>query len=691
MAENHHPPDKNKSFVKNGLCDDISLPSPRSPHSIMFSDTSSTDPLSSRSIDKESLDQSDELTSSHVRNVSQHIDRITDYLSTSDDKSNPPEVPDTVETFAKIIESRISKYNSGVSRSKSCKMTEEDSFFIEAVMRISKLTNAISEFPANSNTSQSLNRTSMVLQRAMAFLEEELRSLLEDSTPQDAAANNSNNNKFLKNSSFKTKNEQLADGSTLQEESDEYFSDDEYPGYSSEIVTKMKRIVSAMIAAGYEKECCQVYTISRRNAFYEQLKKLEYEKINMDDIWRMNWDSLEGEIKRWINVVRSCSGTLFPGEKRLVQFVFASRPALSRGIFTNLARLEVIRLLDFPGAVSMTKRAAEKLFKFLDMHEALRDLIPALTDSCSDDWEEEIKLEISAACDRIGKAAVNIFCDLENSIKSDVAKTPVPGGAVHPLTRYVMNYMKYACEYKETLEQIFEQYEKLEQSAAGGTTVTPKFSHNTTPESDGESPHNSDTEQTPFSKQLVKVMDLLDSNLEAKSRLYRDISLGYVFLMNNGRYILQKVKGSSEIHHVMGDNWCRRRSTVVRQFHKNYQRETWVRLLHILSHEGIQLNGGKINKPLLKERFKNFNTVLEEIHKTQSTWVVSDEQLQSELQVAISAVVIPAYRSFLGRFKQYLESSKQVEKYIKYQPEDIETLIEGLFEGNYSSMARRRT
>ena len=141
---------------------------------------------------------------------------------------------------------------------------------------------------------------------------------------------------------------------------------------------------------------------------------------------------------------------------------------------------------------------------------------------------------------------------------------------------------------------------------------------------------------------------------------------------------------------VMGDTWCRKRSSELRTYHKNYQRETWNRVLQCLSHEGLSLNG-KVQKPVLKERFKSFNALFDEIHRTQSSWVVKDEQLQSELRVSISAVVIPAYRSFLGRFSQYLDPGRQTEKYIKYQPEDIETYIDELFDGKpHQSIARRK-
>ncbi|KAH8512949.1 hypothetical protein H0E87_006307 [Populus deltoides] len=116
----------------------------------------------------------------------------------------------------------------------------------------------------------------------------------------------------------------------------------------------------------------------------------------------------------------------------------------------------------------------------------------------------------------------------------------------------------------------------------------------------------------------------------------------------------------------MGDTWCRKRSSDLRQYHKAYTRETWTKLLQCLNQDGLQVNG-KVSKAVLKERFKTFTTMFDEIHRTRSTWVVSDEQLQSEL------------------------GFRQIEKYIKYQPEDIENLIDELFDGNPASMARRRT
>ncbi|VFQ60922.1 unnamed protein product [Cuscuta campestris] len=618
--------------------------------------------------DEDSLDNVAEKADQICRDVDQFIS----VLSESDRSSSLPNIPDAVEDLCKIVESRTAEYVSRKNQIRFGKVTEEDGSFIDAVIRLSKLSNVFNDFPAGSTTSSWLNRIGIVLQRAMAFMEEELPVLLEGSRH----FSDSNVRKSL---SLDSRDE---DRDTSPRES-ESIGKDNYPACSPEAVAAISRIASAMIAAGYENEFCQAYSISRRNAFSEQMKKFDFERINVEDVQKMPWDTLEGEITRWMGVMKFCSETLIPGERRLADSIFSDHPPLSHTVSTNFTRPVVIQLMDLAEVVSMTKRSAEKLFKFLDMYETICDLTSTLRDWCSDGSLSEIRHEIAAVGDRIGEAVVSLFLDLENSIRNDVSRTPVPGGAVHPLVRYVMNYLEYTFEYKDTLERIFNQH-------GGPDMIQPSLGSPFDGNNSSPAPEpDPEIKTTPFSTQIVTVMDLLDANLQTRASLYRDPSLRDIFLMNNGRYILQKVKRCGKMHKLMGDDWCRRRSGIVRQFHKSYQRETWGRVLRILNHDGLQVNG-KIAKPVLKERFKSFTAAFEDIHKTQSSWVASDEQLQSELRVSISSVVIPAYRSFLGRFRQCLENSKQAERYIKYQPEDIEALIEELFEGNQASMVRRR-
>nr|GEV93578.1 exocyst complex component EXO70B1-like [Tanacetum cinerariifolium] len=590
------------------------------------------------------------------------IDAFIDELANVDDKGSSgssPELPDVIDTFAIIIKSKTKK---SLARNADHGMVNEDMFLHACIKRLCKLKNALADFNADM-----INK---LMQRAMVFIEEELRALLLENSKARDRPEPKLKAMSSKHFSFKQQDRSPA----VPEPS----PDDDYPGFSEEKISRISIIVKTMISSGYKNECSNVYSMARGNALYEQLKRLDFEKLNAEDVQKLNWDWLESDVCKWIRIIKHCSQFLIPAELKLGETIFSENRAVFRSLFKNLVRSLITSLLDYAAAIAMTKRSAERLFKFLDMYEALHGLSESMRDSDNLDYSGEtieehssndLSTEISSVTDRIGEGAVNIFGDLEHSIRNDVAKTPVPGGAVHPLTRYVLNYVKYACEYGDTLEQIFQQNAKLNQ--------TP-------------SPEEIDLEKSPLAAQIMSVMSVLDGNLSVKSTLYKDPSLRYVFLMNNGRYILQKVKGSAEIKKLMGDNWCRRRSSEVRQYHKNYQRETWARLLQCITQEGIQVNG-KVNKQVLKERFKNFNAMFDEIHKTQSSWVVSDEQLLSELRASVSAIVIPAYRSFVGRYKHHFEGGKSMDKYIKYQAEDIEAFIETLFEGNpAASMSRKR-
>lgn len=618
----------------------------------------------------------DPLSESETALVFEEVDQFLAALSNvGDDSSNLtlPEIPGSVLSLSKMVDSMISRYHSSKNPAKLGRDPDQDSLFFDALNRITMIAIKLSGFPASAASNPSLNRTTTALQRAMSLLDEEFTALLKECKHREI--DSKSDRKASKQSSFKTINESTDQNSGVPESSEsDSAKEEEFHSFAPDTVSNMKRIAGTMISAGYEKECCMSYSFLRQSSFKGILNKLGYESISIDDIQKMQWETLQTEIDKWISVVKKCSKSLFPGEWKLCDSVFTDHPFISHTLFSNLTRAVVIKLLNFANAVVLTKRSAEKMFKLLDMYETIRDLVPAIN-GFPNNCRTELISEAEGAKSGIGEAIVGIFYDLESSIKSDNAKIPVPGGAVHPLTRYIMNYLKYACEYKETLEQVFE-------------FLDPKIEDDRPPrmdENDDASPRKSQ-----LAIQIAKVMDLLDANLSMRSKLYRDASLRYIFLMNNGRYIVQKIRGSSGITELMGDRWCRKRSTNLRQYHKNYQRETWSKVLQCLSHEGLLVNG-KVLKPILKERFKSFNAMFDEIHKTQSSWVVSDEQLQSELRISVSAVMIPAYRSFVGRFKQHFDPGRQSEKYIKYQPEDIESLIDDLFDGNTASMGRRRT
>ncbi|KAJ3703637.1 hypothetical protein LUZ61_007342 [Rhynchospora tenuis] len=605
--------------------------------------------------------------------LSEEVDQFLASLTEPEKSVEVPEIPESViDKFLDVVEKEVQKYENVDERW----VPEHDDLpLLPAIGRVLRLSTETEKFCAEPKYAHAMNRAGGILHLSMALLEEEFYLLLLEDPHVDSHRAIS----FGRN--------QEPDRCVLPPTSTEGEGESNEPSlpYPSEIIERLQEIATTMISAGYSTECCQIFSIARRNAFESSLLSLGFERPSIDDLVRMAWEPLEGEIATWIKVFKHAMTKGFPLERDLANKVFNNNKSISTEFFQNLVRESVLHLLNFPEAMFMTKCSAEKLFKMLDIYETLKDseiVIESFFPEEDLKGEEEdptasynldLKSEIASVRSHIGESARAIFCDLERSIKADSAKTPVPGGAVHPLTRYVMNYLKYACEYKNTLEEIFREHHK-------------------TSCDDDEKPdkvNNNKNSDNPFAAQLVEVMDLLNSNLDMKSKLYKDLSLSYIFLMNNGRYITQKIKGSEETCALLGETWIRNRSADVRNYHKNYQRETWSRVLNCLRNDGLMVKGS-VQKPVLKERFKSFNSMFEEIHRAQSTWVVSDEQLKSELRVSIQAVVVQAYRSFKGRFEQHFSAGRQTEKYIKYSVEDLERHVDELFEGTPASIVKRR-
>ncbi|XP_028785233.1 exocyst complex component EXO70B1-like [Neltuma alba] len=635
----------------------------------------------SEPVEKEEEDAPIEVAESpppSLEKVSEDIDQYLETLTKNADVEEASlEIPDFIDKFLELVEEKIAVYDSGGVKGKWGEVAEEYSSLFGALHQVSKLMKLLSQSQSSSEEISKrkdalVNHIGTLQHRAMSYFEEEFRFLMEESR------NPGESNPC----GHDPKGKQVEQDQSSDPESIEL--EPEFPSYPDETIAKLKQIAKVMKSGGYQYESGQIYLVCRRCTFEENLNKIGFEKMSIDEILKVQWKILERDIPAWIKTFKDSATVYLSGERKLAESVFEEDPSLAVSLYSDLSRCIVLQLLNFAEGVAMTKRAAEKLFKNIDMYETLRDAVPIFEELLPEAVANELKTEATLTKCRLGENVISTFGDLEIAIKTDAEKTLVPGGAVHPLTRYFMNYLPFACEYKDTLEQVFKEHSKIERA---DSTSRPRY------EGEGNSQqnvnaNNSGTEnESPFAAQVTRLMSHLDTNLEGKAKLYRDVALSCIFMMNNGRYILQKIKGSKEMYSLMGETWCRKRSSYLRTYHKNYQRETWSKILNCLSPEGLSVHG-KVQKPVLKERFKSFNAIFDEIHKTQSTWIVNDEQLQSELRVSITAVVIPAYRAFLGRFSQILDPGRQTEKYIKYQADDIETLIDELFDGN--NAARRR-
>ncbi|GFP85734.1 exocyst complex component exo70a1 [Phtheirospermum japonicum] len=520
--------------------------------------------------------------------------------------------------------------------------------------------------------SDSSSPSSTALQIAMARLEDEFRSILlahtspieadslTESTHSESSAQEFEEND--KTSSEKRFEHQVSNASTTSSCYKSAASIREVDLIPSDAAYDLRRIAERMISAGYSRECIQVYASVRKSAVDASLKKLNVEKSSIGDVQRLDWETLETKIRRWIRAARICVRVLFASERRLCEEIFEGLgdSRADDACFMETIKGPAVQLFNFAEAISISRRSPEKLFKILDLHDALSDLLPDIETVFDSKLSESIKIEAVEIISRLAEAARGVLSEFENAILREPSKIPVPGGTIHPLTRYVMNYPRYNSNDPNIPDTNLSDFE------GQGSTL---------------------------SLHLIWVIMILQFNLETKSKHYKDASLAHLFMMNNVHYIFQKIKGSPELREMIGDDYLKSLTGIFRSAATNYQRSTWVRVLYSLRDEGLHVSGSfssGVSKSALRARFKAFNAMFDEVHRTQSTWLIPDTQLREELRISISEKVIPAYRSFLGRFRSHIESGKHPENYIKYSAEDLENAVLDFFEGHPVSQHLRR-
>lgn len=521
----------------------------------------------------------------------------------------------------------------------------------------------------------------VLLQEAMVRLEDEFRlTMIKNTLPLDASGINRSFNRL----SLSFASDEEFDASSVVNAEERLSLDRENSGEVEqhnnngliriEAVDELKEIADAMIQAGYSKELCQVYSSVRREILDECLSVIGVERISIDEVQRMEWEILDDKMRKWIHAVQVVAKVLLSGERVLCDQVFAESEEIREECFVESTKGCVMLLLNFGDAVAIQKRTSEKLFRILGMYEALQEVKPKLDELYAGYLGKNIILEAERIMEWLSDAALGTLVEFGNNVLHDNSKKTI-NGDLHPMVRYVMNYIKLLGDYSTSLEPL------LEKDVSGSEGVS-----------------DSGENISKLGRRMQMLISYVESRLEEKSNSYEDVALRYVFLMNNLHYIVGKVKGSDLIK-LLGENWVRKRRGQIRQYHNSYLRATCTKPLSFLKDEGLSGSGsgsGSSNsgsKLAIKERFKNFNLAFEELYKTQITWKVSDEQLKEELRLSTSEQILPAYRSFVGRYRGQLENSRHASKYIKYSAEDLEDCLMKLFEGPtlMSNQPRRKT
>ncbi|XP_053197266.1 exocyst complex component 7 isoform X5 [Scomber japonicus] len=262
----------------------------------------------------------------------------------------------------------------------------------------------------------------------------------------------------------------------------------------------------------------------------------------------------------------------------------------------------------------------------------------------------------------IGAKALEEFAD---SIKNDPDKeyNMPKDGTVHELTSNAILFLQQLLDFHETAGAMLASQE----NSSSASSYTSEFNKRL------------------LSTYICKVLGNLQLNLLSKSKVYEDSALSAIFLHNNYNYILKSLEKSELIQLVTVTQ--KKAETSYRELIEQQiqmYRSSWLKVTEHLTDRNMPVfqPGTKLKdkeRQVIKDKFKGFNDGLEELCKIQKGWAIPDKEQRDFIRQAQKKVVSDSYRAFLQRCAN-INFTKNPEKYHKYRPEDIEEMIEKLFD-----------
>ncbi|CAN6371397.1 unnamed protein product [Urochloa humidicola] len=277
-----------------------------------------------------------------------------------------------------------------------------------------------------------------------------------------------------------------------------------------EAVDDLRAIADQMVRAGYTSELVEAYCGVRRDLLDEYLSELGVENLSMDEVKHIDWKHLDGKMKMWVHAVKMLVHVLLPGERRLCDQVLADSDELTEECFLESTKGSIMRILSFGEAVAVCPHSPEELPRILDMYEALVSVIPEMKALFMGSSADGIIRDVQDIRDRLGDTVRGGLFEFENILLEESSRMAMPAGEVHPMTRYVMSYLKLLFCHGGTLDVLL---------------------NNDNIDADHSACEDQDQEHwnrmTPLGRRLLKLISYLEARLEEKSNVTRTSCLGH--------------------------------------------------------------------------------------------------------------------------------------------------------------------
>ncbi|KAJ0985179.1 hypothetical protein J5N97_003535 [Dioscorea zingiberensis] len=432
-------------------------------------------------------------------------------------------------------------------------------------------------------------------------------------------------------------------------------------------VDALRRIVQTLAANDCLDISIDIYVRVRYRSAAKSLMRLNPDYLKTyapEEIDGMEWESLESAITLWIQHFNLALNSVFVAEKQLCARVLS--PLMDAQLwpecFAKIADKIMAVFFRFGEGVARSSREPQKLFKLLDMFDALDRIRHHFMDVFDGDSGADICVRFRELLKLVVHASSKVFWEFGLQIEGlQDGVPPPPDGSVPKIVRYAVNYLKFLSSegYSPAMGRVL----RTEQVWKAGVLSRP------------------DPEETVLRDAVSNILDALQRNVEAKRARYKDKVLPHIFAMNSYWYIYMRTKGS-ELGKLVGEEAIKRKyKTAAEEAAYSYQAQAWGKLVDLLgSNEedtaAANEQGKEAAGVLARVKIESFMKGFEEnLRKHKTSYCIPDPDLKEQIKGAVAKLVVPSYASFLQANTFVLQGRSFV------PPDTLKGLLRKLFDG----------
>ncbi|KAG0479457.1 hypothetical protein HPP92_010315 [Vanilla planifolia] len=426
-----------------------------------------------------------------------------------------------------------------------------------------------------------------------------------------------------------------------------------------QVIGKLHAILERMKANDRLDRCIAIYVEVRGAIVRAGLAALDlgYLEIKLSEFDHVQ--SIQSHIDKWAYHLEIAVKHLFEAEYKFCTDVLeqAGPPDLWTGCFADIAaQAGILAFLRFGKTVTESKKDPIKLLKLLDIFNSLNKLRLDFNRLFGGKACAEIQCQTRDLIKSVINGACEIFWELMVQVELQRSNMPPPDGGVPRLVSFITNYCDTLLgeKYRPVLTLVLVIQRSWEQK---------KF------------------QDSLLIDAILNIMKAVEANFENWSKGYEDATLSYLFMMNTHWHFYKNSRGT-KLGELLGDMWLREHEQYKDFYAAVFFRESWGKLPALLSREGLILfsGGGRATaRDLVKKRLKTFNEAFDDLYQTQSSWVISDNDLREKTCQTIVQAIVPVYRSYMQNYGPLVEQDASASKYVKYTAEGLEKILGSLF------------